>query len=66
MSTVVSVKVYINRLCYDYSAFTKFSFFFTALRRAFSTMGALEDAEALSTGSFVSMSKQEFVDCDSS
>ena len=51
MSTVVSVKVYINRLCYDYSAYTKFWFFFTALRRAFSTMGALEDAEALSTGS---------------
>ena len=27
MGTVVSVKVYVNRLCYDYSANTKFSFF---------------------------------------
>ena len=27
MGTVVSVKVYVNRLCYDYSAYIKFSFF---------------------------------------
>ena len=50
MGTVVSVEVYVNKLCYDYSANIPFSFFTTALtytlnmRRAFSTTSSLEGA----------------------
>ena len=64
------MKVYVNRLCYDYSANTQFSFFTTALtyklilRRTFSTTVSFEDAWSIATGNLLLLSERQLVNYD--